>query len=213
MMGVTVGQLERSELYSEDLGIDLSAGRDSEYFRWFLASILFGGRIVETVARHTFAAFMRHDLRTPQKILAAGWDFLVNPIMREGGYVRYDGRKSTQVQRDCQQLLDRYGGKLSALHAAAESPPDLEARLCDFYGIGPVTTNIFLRELRPFWRLADPAPLPAVEQQARLLDIDLSRYPRKSMVFTRVEAGLIRLRHHRPLLPMEGGRSGLRSAR
>jgi hypothetical protein len=36
-------------------------------------------------------------LTTPREILAAGWDFLVNPVMREGGYVRYDGRKSTQI--------------------------------------------------------------------------------------------------------------------
>ena len=31
---------------------------------------------------------------------------------------------------------------------------DLEQTLLAFYGIGPVTMNIFLRELRPFWTKA-----------------------------------------------------------
>jgi hypothetical protein len=39
--------------------------------------------------------------------------------MREGGYVRYDGRKSTQVVRDCDTLTARYGGKLRRLHEEA----------------------------------------------------------------------------------------------
>ena len=34
--------LERSLLYSEELGIGLAKRSDAEYFRWFLASLLFG---------------------------------------------------------------------------------------------------------------------------------------------------------------------------
>jgi hypothetical protein len=186
--------LEDTELYSEELGIDLGRQRDSDYFRWFLASILFGGRISETIAKHTYRSFIRHGLATPRKILSAGWDFLVNPVMREGGYVRYDGRKSDQILRDCQMLLNDYDGRLSRLEAIAHTNSDLEARLCCFYGIGPVTTNIFLRELRPHWAAADPEPLPLVVEMARRLRINLRRYDRKSLTFARVEAGLIRLR-------------------
>jgi len=54
--------------------------------------------------------------------------------------------------------------------------------------------NIFLRELRPFWTRADPAPLPTVEKLAKRLSIDLNRYRRKSLPFARVEAGRIRRR-------------------
>ena len=189
-----VHELEESLLYSEQLGIDLRRRQDAEYFRWFLASLLFGGRISETIARNTYLAFLRHGLNTPRKILHAGWDFLVYPVMREGGYVRYDGRKSDQVLRDCQTLIEDYGGKLSRLEAAASDSADLEARISAFYGVGPVTVNIFLRELRPFWRKADPDPLPVVWAVAKRLNIDLSRYDRKSLTFVRLEAGLIRLR-------------------
>lgn len=194
----TVRELERSALYSEELGINLREKNDREYFKWFLASLLFGGRISETIAKHTYRAFERHRLLTPWKIFAAGWDFLVNPIMREGGYVRYDGRKSTQILRDCERLLTEYQGSLIRLHDAAENAGDLEVRLQAFYGVGPITSNIFLRELRPYWKKADPAPLPLVYEVARDLTLDLDRYDRKSMRFVRLEAGLMRLRRPTP---------------
>jgi hypothetical protein len=186
--------LESTELYSEELDIDLAQGGEDACFRWFLASLLFGARISETTAKATYWSFLRHDLTRPEAILKAGWVFLVHPVMLEGGYVRYDGRKSRQVLRDCETLIADYGGRLSRLHDAASDPRDLEQRLLAFYGVGPVTMNIFLRELRPFWAKADPDPLPAVEDLARRLSVDLDRHPRKSLAFARVEAGLIRRR-------------------
>lgn len=200
-MAASLAELKKSPLYSEALGIALARDDDREYFKWFLASLLFGGRISETIARHTYEAFAAHGLLTPRKILNAGWDYLVNPIMREGGYVRYDGRKSEQLLRDCEQLLSDYKGSLKRLHAAATDTRDLEQRLLTFYGVGPVTVNIFLRELRPFWHKADPAPLPVVAELATGLGIDLKRFKRKALTFCRIEAGLIsqrrRLRKHR----------------
>ena len=56
-------------LYSEELGIDLAKRSDAEYFRWFLASLLFGARISETTAKNTYRSFIRHGLTNPQKIL------------------------------------------------------------------------------------------------------------------------------------------------
>jgi endonuclease III len=186
--------LERSQLYSEELGIDLATRSDDAYFRWFLASLLFGARIAETTAKNTYRSFIRHGLTEPKKILRAGWDFLVYPVMREGGYVRYDGRKSTQVLRDCETLIADYGGRLQRLHDAARDARDLEERLLAFYGVGPVTANIFLRELRPYWAKADPEPLASVNRLAKRMSVDLGRYRRKSLTFARVEAGLIRRR-------------------
>ena len=86
---------------------------------------------------------------------------------------------------------------ISSLHEAAADATDLEARLKAIYGIGPVTANIFLRELRPVWAKADPAPLPVVVDLAGVQGIDLRDYDRKSLRFVRVEAGL--LRHRRQL--------------
>ena len=187
-------RLKRSRLYSEELGIELARGDDKDLFKWFLASILFGHRISETIARHTYEAFARYELLEPRRILAAGWDFLVNPIMREGGFVRYDEKTSRQILRVCSQLLADYGGSLTRLHTQATDARDLEARLMSFYGVGPVTTNIFLRELRPRWKKADPEPLPVVKRLARRLGIKLTAQNRKTFGFARLEAGLIRRR-------------------
>jgi hypothetical protein len=54
--------------------------------------------------------------------------------------------------------------------------------------------HIFLRELRPSWRKADPDPLPIVSELARRFMIDLGRYKRHTITFVRMEAGLIRLK-------------------
>ncbi len=59
-----------------------------------------------------------------------------------------------------------YGGSLRQLHDCARDARDLEEKLLTFYGVGPVTVNIFLRELRPFWAKAAPDPLPSVERIA-----------------------------------------------
>lgn len=188
-------ELESSDLYSEQLGIDLSSGSDAEVFKWFLASVLYGARISQEIADHTYRTFEEYDLLTPEAILDAGRDFLINPIMREGGYVRYDNQRSTQILRNCETLLAEYEGSLNRLHDEAANTEDLEDRLVAFHGIGPVTANIFLRELRPFWEKSDPEPLSVVREMAEETGIDLDQYDRKRLTFARVEAGLIR-RHH-----------------
>ena len=167
---------------------------DKELFKWFLASILFGARISETIAKHTYRTFQHYRLLTPQKIQQAGWDYLVDPIMREGGYVRYDGKTSSTLLQICETLLDEYHGSLLTLHDKAHDQLDLEKRLNHFYGVGPTTVNIFLRELRPYWTKSDPEPLPFVKEAADSLGIDLTRFRRKTITFTRIEAGLIRFR-------------------
>lgn len=189
-----IDELKRSLLYSEELGIDLKKNSDNELFKWFLASILYGARITESIAKNTYRTFERYNLLEPQKILDAGWDFLVNPIMREGGYVRYDFKTSTKILKICETLIREYDGSLKKLHGVSRDAKDLEKRLLNFYGIGPVTMNIFLRELRPHWRKADPEPLPIVRNIAQNLGISLNEYNRKSLLFARFESGLIRLR-------------------
>jgi endonuclease III len=193
-MQVDMSRLEKSKLYSEELSISLKKNTDKELFKWFLASILFGARISETIAKNTYKTFERFELLEPEKIMNAGWQFLVNTVMREGGYVRYDGKTSTQILRNCETLVNKYEGSLKKLHKESTNNKELETRLMSFYGIGPITTNIFLRELRPFWKKSNPEPLNIVKRLAKKYGIDLTKYDRKNIVFTRIEAALIRLR-------------------
>lgn len=193
-MNVSIEELKNSELYSEELNIVLRKNTDEELFKWFLASILFGARIQAKIAKNTYKTFEKYDLLKPKKILDAGRDYLVSPIMREGGYVRYDGKTSDQILKNYRTILDKYNGSLLKIHSKSNSNKELEKNLKKFHGIGSVTVNIFLRELRPIWEKANPEPLDRVKYIAEELDIDLSEFNRKSWDFVRVEAGLIRLR-------------------
>lgn len=108
--------------------------------------------------------------------------------------MRYDGKTSTQILSNCENLLQEYRGSLKRLHREARDSDDLESRLVNFYGIGPITANIFLRELRPYWKKSNPEPLPLVNRIAKILNLNLNDYHRKGIAFTRIEAGLIRMR-------------------
>jgi endonuclease III len=157
-------KLSQIQNYSKELGLDLRKPRDR--FKWFLASMLFAKRISTEIARRTYLEFEERGLTTPDAILRAGWDRLVE-VLDAGGYVRYDFSTATNLLGMAEGL--KAMGGLERIHARAEGPRDLEKRLQELRGIGPVATNIFLRELRGVWPKARPTPSrPALEVGKRL---------------------------------------------
>jgi hypothetical protein len=153
--------------FSTELGIRLRSAESGEVFKWFLASVLFGARISEILAIRTYREFEKRGLTSPAKIAACGWDGLV-AALDAGGYVRYDFKTATKLQEIVKALIPQYGGDLNRLHRAAADPRDLEAMLKALgKGIGEVTVNIFLRELRGIWRKAQPLPSPLVLNGAK----------------------------------------------
>ena len=191
---IDIKDLQKTQLYSEELGINLQKNNDSELFKWFLASFLFGAIIPESIAKKTYDSFKHYKLLTPRKITNTSWSYLVHRVMKRGGYVRYDEKTSRAVKILCKQLLDGYNGSLKKLHKQATDSKDLEQKIDNLYGIGPITVNIFLRELRAIWRKANPELLPIVKELAKKYKVKLPKN-RKTMAFSRIEAGLIRLRH------------------
>ncbi len=130
---------------------------------------LYGARISENIASRTWHEFEGSGVLTPERMLGTGWDGLV-AILDHGGYVRYDYKTATKLLDINHALLDGYGGDLNALHAAAADSGDLERRLKDLgKGIGKVTVDIFLRELRGRWKKAEPALSPLAFMAARAL--------------------------------------------
>lgn len=146
--------------YASALGIDLAAADAGERFKWFLAALLYGARISESLATRTWREFAARDVLTPERILRTGWDKLV-VILDAGGYVRYDYKTATRLLDACGALTRDYGGSLDTLHGHAADPRDLENRIKALgKGIGDVTVSIFLRELRGIWGQADPPLSP-----------------------------------------------------
>lgn len=157
--------------FSTLLGIDLSSGKEEEIFKWFLASILFGARISERIAISTFQEFEKEKILSPEKILRKGWDGLVE-ILDRGGYVRYDFKTATKLLEIAKNLKERYGGSLKELHQEARSSQDLERKIQELgKGVGEVTTQIFLRELRGIWSKANPLLSPLALLAAKNLGL------------------------------------------
>jgi endonuclease III len=167
--------LSKLQSYSVELGLDLTKPEDR--FKWFLASVLFAKRISAETAKETYLYFEQEELTSPNAILQAGWDRLVE-VLDFGGYTRYDFSTATNLLAIAKTLLEKYGS-LERLHAESSSPRDLESRLQEFRGVGPVGVNIFLRELRGVWEKAKPKPSLMAVATAQRIGIgpeDVERY-------------------------------------
>ncbi len=175
--------------FAEELDIDLKRGDEQEVFKWFLAAILFGARISMEIAKKTYKQFHNENLITPDAILNAGWDKLVE-VLDAGGYVRYDFSTADKLLEVMKLLYEKYNGKLNKVHAVAKDSKDLEILLQEFRGVGPMTTNIFLRELRGIWGKANPNLSPLVKKIAQKLGISEDRIRGD----VKLEAALVRLK-------------------
>lgn len=142
-------------LFSEQLGIRLGRLDRGELFKWFVASMLFGARIRESAAVDTYRELERRGLLAPEALREAATMEMLD-VMASGGYSRYDGITTRKLQGAAAKLLDEYGGDLNRLHEAAADAQNLVSRLTEFWGIGPTTARIFLRELRGLWIKASP---------------------------------------------------------
>lgn len=136
---------KEKRIYSKDLGIDLKSGKEKELFKWFLACILFGKPIQQEVAKRAYFEFEKAGLLSPEKILDAGWDRLVE-VLDKGHYVRYDFSTATKLLEICKELKEKYGS-VSNMIKSSKSKKELAKKLQEFKGIGPVTARIFLREI------------------------------------------------------------------
>ncbi len=146
--------------FSSELGLVLSPRRPRDLFLWFVAAILYGARISGSIVVKTHAEFVRRNLTSPDRIVNTGWDGLVEAL-DAGGYVRYDFKTATKLLEVMNNLITRYGGDLKTLHDAAADARDLETCLKLLgKGIGDVTVQIFLRELRDIWPKARPTLSP-----------------------------------------------------
>jgi hypothetical protein len=142
---------EKGKLFSEDLGINVAR----QPFKWFLAAMLFGGRISVNVAKRTYKAYESAKLTTPERIASAPPATLIW-LHGKGGYTRYDNVTAAKMKTVADRLLKEYDGDMRKLDATSENPAALEAALRQFPGVGPITAKIFLRELRGIWRNAEP---------------------------------------------------------
>lgn len=134
----------KPEHHATDFGL---APTDSDYdmFRWFLLSFLFGKPIQSTVAVNTWQLFIDKGLDTPWAILNTSEPKLVK-LLRAGGYTRYQHVTARALHTCMDQLVRGYDGSVLYMVSIAETEDELSRMVQKFYGVGPKTAEIFMRE-------------------------------------------------------------------
>jgi endonuclease III len=139
--------MSQKKIYAYELSIDLSSKQEAAYFKWFLACLLFGKPIQQEVAKRTYLEFVNEGFTTPDAIIQAGWDKLVE-VLDKGHYVRFDYSTATKLLDVCKALKEKYG-TITNLLKQSQTLDELSSRLQDFKGVGPKTVEIFLRDMAP----------------------------------------------------------------
>ncbi|KAK9320381.1 hypothetical protein V1517DRAFT_309878 [Lipomyces orientalis] len=139
--------MSQKKICATDLGIDLESGQETEYFKWFLACLLFGKPVQQEVAKRTYLELVQDGITSPEAIINAGWDKLVQ-VLDRGHYVRYDFSTATKLLEVSGALKEEYR-TFGTLLNQSKTTDDLSARLQEFKGVGPKTVEIFLRDMKP----------------------------------------------------------------
>ena len=139
--------MAKDTITAEDLGIKIER-KERELFKWFLASYLFGKRIQQNIARQTWEVFMKHGVDTPKKIAGKSWQQLVD-LLGEGNYRRYDESTARNLLDMANTLVRDYHGNLLNMYDCCGDEKEFLNKLQKLKGVGPKTTEIFMREAQP----------------------------------------------------------------
>jgi len=155
--------------FSAELGIDVDAG-DAEVERWFLAATLFGTRISAAVAERAFAVLNAAGLTRIGQARHVPSEDLIE-FLDAGGYARYDFRTASRLLALSEIIDERYDGQAAEIGRRHRAYPALRTALIVLPGWGPVTVELFLRELRGVWHGAQPPLDPRAAFGARHLGL------------------------------------------
>ena len=131
--------------HASDYDLDVTTG-DTDMFRWFLLTYLFGKPIQSNVAVQTWRLFIEAKLDTPWAIADAKPRTLVR-LLYEGKYTRYAESTARGLQECMKQLVRDYDGSLMLMFEYSEDDEQFSKRLQKFFGVGPKVAEIFMREM------------------------------------------------------------------
>jgi len=165
--------LKNSYMYTKIYGINVL----EDPFPWFLLSMLLGGRIMEKIARRTFELFLKYGITSPEAIVNAKWEKLVE-ILDAGGYTRYDFKTATKLIDISTAILKK--GNFKKILIDSKNSTELLKNLRDLgKGVGNVTVGIFLRELIGKYNFK-PMPDKRVLLSSKNIGIDPLEYSKRN---------------------------------
>jgi endonuclease III len=135
--------------HASEFGLDVLGGVD-DLFRWFLLTFLLGKPIQSTVAVKTWQLFIDEKKDLPWAIEQMPDRKLVH-LLHRGGYTRYQHVMTKALKTCMEQLITMYDGSLTLMIEQSLDEDELSKRLQQFYGVGPKTAEIFMRETEEFF--------------------------------------------------------------
>ena len=141
--------MQHKSIRARELGLDLSKNNEVQLFEWLLACLLFGRPIRQSIAKRAHQLMLQADVTSLDKLLDIEWDKLV-AILDDAHYVHYDYSMATQLQDVARSIKQRFGSVKGLLKMSPDID-SLQANLLSFRGIGPVTAQIFIKGIAPFW--------------------------------------------------------------
>ena len=135
----------RKDLTPGDLDIDPASGSPEQLYRWFLASVLFGRPIQQSVAAETYRTLLGAGLTSPSKFAGLKREPL-RRLLDRGGYVRLDYQMADTLHSVMSAVVDEYDSVHHLVVSSADAA-ELTERLTGFKGIGPVTAQIFTAQI------------------------------------------------------------------
>lgn len=135
---------ERPVHHASDYGLDVTSG-DTDMFKWFLLTLLFGKPIQSNVAVQTWRLLIADQLDNPWAIKEARYGHLVR-LLYEGKYTRYAESTARGLQECMSQLIRDYDGSLMLMFEYSEDEEQFSKRLQKLHGVGPKVSEIFMRE-------------------------------------------------------------------
>ncbi|MEF2977615.1 hypothetical protein [Subtercola sp. YIM 133946] len=134
-----------ANMTAHDLGLDPASGGADQLYGWFLASLLFGRPVQQSVAADTWKVLIDHRLTSPARFAEYDREGL-RALLDEGHYARIDYVMTDELHDVMRTIVSEHGS-VSELVKNAESRAALKATLLELKGVGPRTAEIFLREV------------------------------------------------------------------
>lgn len=146
---------EHGRTFAEEAGIKLR-NTPQPLYRTLVMACLLSARIRGSVALAATRALYDAGMRDARRMADASWQQRVDAL-GEGGYRRYDERTATMLGEGAELLLERWGGDLRRMRDEADGDLDqLRSLLREIPALGPVSVDIFLREVQLVWPEAAP---------------------------------------------------------
>ena len=187
---------EHGRTYADEAGIRL-ADQPAALFQLLVLALLLSARIGAGIAVAAAATLRAAGWTTAQRMRDAPRSGVVAALGRSG-YRRYDERTATRLRELATFVLEKYGGDLRRLGAAAAGDADHAADLLqEVNGIGPTGSAVFLREVQAVWPWLRPRLDARAVEGARRVGLPTDVAELAALVppeeLARFAAGLVRV--------------------